>query len=200
MTRLPLVPTLVVGAAIAVMIGLGIWQLQRADWKAHLLERYTAASGRPPVAWPAVPPGGDELHFRRASGYCGEVVAWRSVSGRNRRGESGWSHIASCRTGGLEGPGMQVDIGWSRSHQPPSGWRGGEVSGTIAPDRDHRIRLVSDAAAPGLEPSAPPDPNEVPNNHLFYAFQWFFFAIAAGVIYLLALRRRRQVAAGRPSA
>lgn len=198
--RLPLIPTLVVGAAIAVMVGLGVWQLQRADWKADLIERYAAAAGQPPVAWPAVPPEGDSLHFRRATGFCTEVVGWRAVSGRNRRGESGWSHIASCRTGGLEGPGMQVDIGWSRSHEPPSGWRGGPVSGIIAPDRDHRIRLVSEAAAPGVQPSAAPDPSNVPNNHLFYAFQWFFFAIAAGVIYLLALRRRRQVAAKPPSA
>jgi surfeit locus 1 family protein len=32
----------------------------------------------------------------------------------------------------------------------------------------------------------------VPNNHLLYAIQWFFFALAAAVIYVLALRRRTQ--------
>ena len=30
--RLPLIPTIVVAAAVAVMIGLGVWQLQRAEW------------------------------------------------------------------------------------------------------------------------------------------------------------------------
>jgi cytochrome oxidase assembly protein ShyY1 len=95
----------------------------------------------------------------------------------------------------MEGPGMQVDMGWSPSTTAPQ-WRGGAVSGIIVPDREHRIRLISETAAPGLQPSARPDPKTVPNNHLMYAFQWFFFAAAAAVIYLLALRKRQ---AGRPA-
>jgi hypothetical protein len=118
-------------------------------------------------------------------------VGWRAVAGRNLRDEPGWSHIAACRTGGAEGPGMQVVVGWSKSSAAPA-WRGGPVSGIIAPDRKHRIRLVADRAAPGLEPSRPPNPAETPNNHLLYAIQWFFFAAAAAVIYALALRRRRR--------
>ena len=198
--RLPLLPTLIVAAAIAAMIGLGIWQLRRADEKDALLERYRAAAGQPPVAWPTLPPADDALFYRRASGFCTEVTGWRAVAGRNRSGRTGWSHIAACRTGGLEGPGMQVDMGWSRSHEAPAAWRGGAVGGTIAPDRLHRIRLVSDTAAPGLEPSARPNPEDVPNNHMLYAFQWFFFALAAGTIYLLALGKRQRVAASPPSA
>ena len=194
--RLPLVPTILVAAAVAVMVALGIWQLRRADEKADLIERYRAAAGRPPVAWPSLPPADDALLYRRATGFCTEVTGWRTVAGRSRSGAPGWSHVAACRTGGLEGPGMQVDMGWSRAHRPPQGWRGGEVGGVIAPDREHRIRLVSDTAAPGLEPSARPNPEDLPNNHLIYAFQWFFFAAAAALIYLLALRRRRNVADG----
>ena len=38
--RLPLIPTLFVAAAVATMIGLGIWQLQRAAWKEALLADY----------------------------------------------------------------------------------------------------------------------------------------------------------------
>ncbi|HEX6072551.1 MAG TPA: SURF1 family cytochrome oxidase biogenesis protein, partial [Sphingomicrobium sp.] len=34
--RLPVIPTIVVAAAVAAMIGLGIWQLQRAHWKEGL--------------------------------------------------------------------------------------------------------------------------------------------------------------------
>jgi cytochrome oxidase assembly protein ShyY1 len=192
--RFPLIPTLIVAAAVAAMIGLGVWQLRRADEKAALIAHYRAAAGRPPVAWPTLPPPDDSFLYRRATGFCTEVTGWRAVAGRNRRGETGWSHIAACRTGGMEGPGMQADMGWSRDHHPPQGWRGGAVSGTIAPDRRHRIRLVADAAAPGLQPSAAPNPENLPNNHLLYAFQWFFFALTAAVIYLLALRRRQRVA------
>ena len=187
--RLPFWPTLIVAAAVAVMVGLGIWQLNRAEEKKALIARYQAAAKLPPVAWPSIPRD-DSLLYRRADGFCLKVVDWRAVAGRNLRGETGWSHIASCRTGGMEGPGMQVDMGWSVSGKAPAGWDGGPVSGVIVPDRQHKIRLVSIKAAPGLLPSAAPSPRDMPNNHLLYAIQWFFFAAAAAVIYLLALRRR----------
>lgn len=188
MKRLPIVPTILVGLAIAAMIGLGVWQLQRLGEKNALLASHRAAENRPEIAWPATPDR--SLLFRRARGFCLAPVAWRAESGRNRAGESGWSHIASCRTGGAEGPGMQVDMGWSRGMDAPEGWRGGEVAGVIVPDSDHIIQLVSAEAAPGLEPSAPPTPDDIPNNHLAYAIQWFAFAAIALVIYGLALWRR----------
>lgn len=188
--KLPFWPTLLVAAAVVVMAGLGVWQLQRMGEKETLIARYHAASRLPPIAWPSVPPSDNSLLFRKAQGFCIQVVGWRATAGRNSAGDTGWSHIASCRTGGMEGPGMQVDMGWSNSSAAPAGWRGGEVSGIIAPDRAHRIRLVSAAAAPGLQPSAPPAPELTPNNHLYYTIQWFFFAAAAAVIYALALRRR----------
>jgi cytochrome oxidase assembly protein ShyY1 len=197
--RWPLIPTVIVAAAVAIMIALGVWQLRRADEKEALIDRYRAAAGQPPVAWPSVPPADDALLYRRATAFCTEVTGWRSVAGRNRSGRTGWSHIAACRTGGYEGPGMQADMGWSVGHQPPA-WRGGEVSGVIAPDREHRIRLVSEAPAPSLEPSARPNPEDHPNNHLMYAFQWFFFALVAAIIYVLALRRRQNVAGEAPKA
>ena len=71
----------------------------------------------------------------------------------------------------------------------------------IAPDRMHKIRLVSASPAPGLQPSARPAPPVSSRSHLFYAIQWFFFAAAAAVIYVLALRRRQgelAAAAARP--
>ena len=56
-------------------------------------------------------------------------------------------------------------------------------------------RLVaSEPPVAGLEPLARPDPSGIPNNHLAYAGQWFFFALTALVIYWLALRRRRPSA------
>ena len=189
MRRLPLIPTVLVAAAVAVMIGLGVWQLQRAQWKEALLARYEGASAAPAIAWPATAARGEEYYFRRASGFCLEPVEWRPAAGRNLKGEPGWSFIASCRTGGGEGPVMEVDMGWSRQSRHPS-WRGGEVSGIIAPDEAHIIRLVSSTPAPGFQPSAPPSPDTIPNNHLLYALQWFFFALAAAAIYLLALQRR----------
>jgi cytochrome oxidase assembly protein ShyY1 len=192
MRRLPLLPTLVVALAVATMIGLGFWQLARAREKEALLARYEAASGLPPIAWPAMSPAENRLPlFRKATALCLEPVASKVIAGRNSLGESGYSHLADCRTS-AEGPGLRVDIGWSRDPGAGSAWKGGAVSGIVAPDHQLRMRLISAAGLAGLEASAPPSPADVPNNHLSYAVQWFLFAAAALVIYVLALRARRQ--------
>jgi cytochrome oxidase assembly protein ShyY1 len=195
--RWPIIPTLLVAAAVATMVALGVWQLRRADEKQALITQYERASLLPPTAFPVLPPADPSpFYYRRASGFCLQPVAWRTEAGRNRRDQAGWVHIATCRTGGAEGPGMQAEMGWSTQSASPTGWRGGDITGTIKPDRLHRIRLVAASPAPGLEPSATPSPRATSNNHLFYAAQWFFFAAAAAVIYVLALRKRQKDAAG----
>ena len=187
--RLPLIPTLLVAAAVATMIGLGIWQIARAGEKQAMLARYAAAQGLPEIAFPTMPMTGEPPLYRRASGLCIRVVGWNATAGEDRKGESGYSHFASCSTG-AEGPGMVVDAGWSKDPNAKSSWTGGEVSGVIGPDRKARLRLVSGDGLGGLAASAPPSPASIPNNHLFYAAQWFFFAVAALVIYVLAWRKR----------
>jgi len=190
MRKPPLLATLLVTAAVAVMIGLGIWQLQRKAEKDALLARYQSARALPPIAWPAIPDKADLPLFRRSSADCREVTGWRAQSGRNLRGDAGWVHIASCRTG-AEGQGFQAVMGWSVKPDRPA-WNGGPVTGAIGPDREHGIRLVASNPAPGLQPARPPSLEDVPNNHLLYAIQWFFFAGAAAVIYALALRKRSR--------
>jgi cytochrome oxidase assembly protein ShyY1 len=188
--RLPLVPTLIVGAAIAVMIALGVWQLGRAKEKDSLLAQYRAAEGLPPIAFPATPLGDDQLPlFRHATAMCLQPVAKRATAGRNRAGETGYAHIVDCRTG-FEGPGVSIELGWSRDPKAQFDWRGGPVSGVIAPDRRSRMRLVAASAPEGLAPSAPPSLETIPNNHRSYAVQWFLFAVIAAAIYALAVRKR----------
>ena len=190
--RLPIVATIIVAAAVALMIGLGIWQLQRAKWKEGLLAQYNQAQKLPPIAWPTVTPPKDRLPlFRSATAVCLRPVSQRAVAGENRAGEPGYVHIVDCATG-AEGPGMSIELGWSKNPNAKMKWAGGPVSGIIAPDRRMGMRLVADGAAPGLQPSALPSPKSIPNNHLFYAVQWFAFAVIALIIYGLALRKRRK--------
>lgn len=189
--KLPLIPTLVVALAAATMVGLGFWQLSRADEKNALVERYARATELAPIAFPTIPTGEDLPLFRRATGNCLEVVNRRVTAGQNESGEPGYVHIADCRTG-AEGPGMAVQIGWSRNPRAAPEWRGGPVSGIIAPDREMRLRLVADRPAEGLSANATPSVRSIPNNHLMYAVQWFVFAGLAILIYGLALRRRRK--------
>lgn len=205
MRRLPLIATLVVGLAVAAMIALGIWQLDRRHWKESLIERFAANTQAPAMAFPR-PPVGDEHLYRRASAMCVAPVAWERRGGRSASGTSGYRMIATCRGGGAEGPALIVAMGVTRDPKQVPDWNGGEVSGTIVQLPDDRpllasmfgkappkgLMLVSDTPAPGLEPNARPDPSEVPNNHLAYAVQWFLFAAVAAVIYLLALRWRAK--------
>lgn len=187
--RLPLFPTLIVVAAVGVMIALGFWQIGRAREKEALIAQYERAADLPAIDFPTMPIGDDLPLFRRATGFCLEPVSRRVVAGRNRAGEPGYVHVVQCRTG-AEGPGMAVQIGWSRDPQAGSGWSGGRVSGVIAPDSRSRMRLVAQDPAAGLQPSAVPDVASIPNNHRGYAVQWFLFALIAIIIYLLAVRGR----------
>ncbi|MFN3452559.1 MAG: SURF1 family cytochrome oxidase biogenesis protein, partial [Sphingorhabdus sp.] len=109
----------------------------------------------------------------------------------NIDGKSGFAHVASCQTGGAEGPGAKVAIGWSERPQSPK-WGGGPVRGIIAPDGAQLIKLVSTDTVQGLDRLAPPSPSQIPNNHLLYAIQWFIFAAAASIIYILAVRKRSK--------
>lgn len=188
--RLPLIPTIIVLAAVAVMIGLGVWQLQRAQWKGELIARYAKAETLPPIVWPTVPLKTEQLPlFRHATGVCLRPIGRRAAAGQNRSGETGYAHIIDCATG-AEGPGMSVEVGWSKNPNAAINWAGGPVSGIIAPDRKTRMRLVAASAPPGLQPSAAPSLSSIPNNHLSYAVQWFSFAAIALVIYGLVLRKR----------
>jgi cytochrome oxidase assembly protein ShyY1 len=192
--RVPVVATIVVVAAVALMIGLGVWQLQRAKWKEGLIARYAAADKLPPIAFPTAPIHGDELPlFRHATGVCLRIAGERAIGGENRAGEPGYVHIVECSTG-AEGPGMAVEVGWSKDPSAKVNWAGGPVSGVIAPDRKHRMRLVAASAPPGLEPSKVPDVTSVspvtPAGHRGYAFTWFGLALIALVTYVLAVRKR----------
>jgi surfeit locus 1 family protein len=202
MSRIPILPTLVVGAAVALMILLGVWQLRRADEKAQLLTRYASASALPEMAFPFAPTTDDPL-FRKAGGMCLEPLNPRVEAGYSATGRSGWRHLVDCRTG-IEGPGMTVDIGWSQDFAANTNWKGGDVSGIISRQVDHSsllgrmvsragpspVMLVAAKPAPGLELSAPPRLGDIPNNHLAYAVQWFIFAAIAALIYGLAVWRR----------
>ena len=201
--RIPIIPTIIVALAVLVMIGLGFWQFQRRDEKAQALALAASNPGKPPVAFPKLPPVTADILFRPSSLYCLRVVGWQIEAGRAADGSTGYRHIAQCNTG-AEGPGALVAVGVTQRPDAKPNWTGGQVTGWISQEPDHRAlisriggkamplrpMLIARAAPAGLKPSAPPSAADVPNNHLAYAVQWFFFAGVAITIYILALRRR----------
>lgn len=201
--RWPVIPTILVLAAVATMIALGVWQLQRKAEKEALIalyQRNTAMSAT--IAYPKLPPVPDTALYRKSSVVCLAPVRWDPRSGSDRTGKTGIRMIADCRTG-AEGPGVLVDVGISDDFAPPQ-WSGGTVQGTIVPGPEQatlvermtgravpaRAMLVADTPVAGLRASGVPSAEDTPNNHFAYAMQWFLFAVAALVIYIFAVRRR----------
>lgn len=192
MRRMPLIPTLVVGLAVAAMIALGLWQwLDRAPMKEAYLAQLARNPAQPAIAFPAQPD--DRLLFRRSYTRCDRPLAQRLAGA----GAAGFRLIADC------GDGLVVQLGTTTDPLFKGRWSGGTVNGFIshAPDsrsligslfdrRPQRLMLVADTPVLGLAANGRPDLSSVPNNHRSYAVQWFLFALVATVIYGLAVRRR----------
>ena len=201
MRRLPVLPTILVAAAVALMIGLGVWQMQRAAWKERLLAEYAQAAALPALDLDPLivrdagrlPP----LAFRRVLVTCrADGVKPDLRGGSSRQGSGGYSYFIPCRPGadGLAGR-LIVNAGWTAL--PDNSRRlslDGLVAGRLgAVEEGEPIILTSASAAPPLQPSMALTAESIPNNHRAYVFTWFAFAATAIVIYMLALRRR-----GRP--
>ncbi|MBH1999941.1 MAG: SURF1 family protein [Sphingomonadaceae bacterium] len=201
--RIPVIPTIIVALAVLVMIGLGIWQLQRRGEKAQAIALAASNPAKAAVAFPRLPPVTSDLLFRPSSLHCLRVAGWQVEAGRAADGTTGYRHIAQCVTG-AEGPGALVAIGVTQRPDAKPDWTGGQIAGWISEEPDHRAlisriggkalplrpMLIARTAPSGLKASAPPSAEDVPNNHLAYAVQWFLFAGVAVIIYILALRRR----------
>jgi surfeit locus 1 family protein len=184
--RLPIVATLLVLAAVAVMIRLGFWQLDRLHQKEALLARYAAAGTlSADVPFPQSQAAAEPVLYRHARVDCVRVSEVSVIAGHNAKGETGMAQIADCQLTG--GGKARIVLGWSREPKPVA-WAGGQAMGLIAPGP----RLVADPPLLGLVPNARPDPADLPNNHLAYAVQWFLFAVTALVIYGIAVWRRSK--------
>ena len=182
--RVPVLPTAFVLAAVSVMVALGVWQMfWRAEWKDRLIAHYDSALQQDrEVAFPSAGQDTEGALYRRSRVNCARVISRDAIAGRGADGQAGWAQTALCGTGSQE---AEIALGWSRD-PATAPWEGGEVTGMIAPGP----RIVANPPLAGLQQVAAPDPADVPNNHLAYTGQWFFFALTALVIYFLAIRKR----------
>lgn len=187
MRPVPIIPTVLVAAAVAIMIALGFWQLGRSDEKAEMIARYTNAQTlSAEVPFPRSEADVPGALYRRSQVTCERVLSTRSTASRDPNGTSGLAQVALCALAG--GGETEIMLGWTQRPQIVD-WKGGTVTGWVAPAGDG-ARLVASPPTFGLAQLPAPDPRELPNNHLAYAGQWFFFALTAFIIYALVLRRR----------
>ncbi len=125
-------PTLIVAPMLAVLIGLGLWQVERGEWKADLLARIERQNAAPPAVLPARIDDPAAWEFRRVR-VEGRFLTGREMplAGRIHGGQPGY-HIVTplLRTDRPDAPAVLVNRGFvpvdrldpaTRPHSLPAG-------------------------------------------------------------------------------
>ena len=206
MTTRMIFPLLLGALGAAVLVWLGLWQLQRLDWKEGVIAEIEGRIGAAPVAVPDAPEPGRDRYL--------PVIARGDITGTNLRvlvstRDQGAGHRIISILVLEDGRRVMVDEGYVR--------RGGEVhpgpaesvtvtgnlhwpdevdSWTPEPDMSTGLFFARDvpmmAQALGTEPvlivartiegtapraqAMPVTAEGIPNDHLGYAIQWFGLA------------------------
>ena len=222
MTRRMIVPLVfgLIGAAI--LIGLGVWQLQRKEWKEAILADIDARILAAPVTLPPAPDAEADRYLPvtatgRFTGQRLEVLVSRKQIGAGVRivevFETGGRRVmvdrgfvaeadrgaapgadATTVTGNLHWP-AEVDSFTPPPDEKTGLWFARDVPAMAAALQAEPLLIVArEATAPGIEP-LPVDNSGIPNDHLGYAVQWFgLAAVWLGMTaYLLWRIRRRTV-------
>lgn len=116
MKRFPVGLTLAAAIGLALLLGLGVWQLKRLAWKQDLLARIAALQHAPPRPLPEVLAGaarGGDVAFVRAAAECGPVAGASPAVYRYalRNGKVGWRLMAYCPVVGAPWSGIVLDRG-----------------------------------------------------------------------------------------
>ncbi len=214
---------LVIGVlGCAILIWLGVWQLQRMDWKEGMIAQIQSQIEGTPVPLPAQPDPSMKYRPVLVSGQTtGEEID--VVSGTRELG-GGYQVVSSFVTD--DGRRILLDRGfvdqdYRRLPRPPvrlevAGnlhWPQEKGSATPEPNLTENIWFARDvpamAKALGTEPvlvvaaeirgdaqgimPIPVAIEGIPNNHLSYAAQWFMIAVAwAGMTVALIWRIRQR--------
>lgn len=204
----------------AILLSLGIWQVQRLAWKEGIIADINARIAGAPVALPAAPdPGVDAYLPVTVTGmFSGDTM--RVLVSQKQVG-AGYRLITAFDT---DGKRVLIDRGFVASDDKGVATPEGEVTifgnlqwpqeidrYTPAPDLANNIWFARDvgalATALGADPilvvtremsvanppvtPLPVDTSRIPNDHLQYAITWFSLAAIWLAMSLLFLRRRR---------
>jgi cytochrome oxidase assembly protein ShyY1 len=187
---------------LAVLISLGVWQLQRAEWKRGLITDLKAAQSLPPLEpedYFKAMTGERSVQYRRAELPCtpGTVLPYDLKGGSSANGVSGYLVLVSCRPN-KKPPDIVAVAGWTR--RPDAAAIPVTVDtlfkGTIIEhpygkaEGRPQFMLIAENPVPPLEAPRLPGPEDLPDNHMAYAYQWFGFAAVLAIIYAIWLRRR----------
>ena len=114
--RFPAGLTAAAAIALAILIGLGMWQLRRLAWKEGLLARIgqlAHAPAQPIASVLARAKGGQDVDFTRVAADCAATARTSPMIYRYalRQGQIGWRVIGACHLAGAPYDGILVDRG-----------------------------------------------------------------------------------------
>lgn len=118
-------------AALAALLALGTWQVQRLGWKTELIAAREASLARPPVALSGITRDRIMPAFRRVRAG-GEFLHQKEIrlGPRTRNGAAGWHVITPLRLTG--GGTVLVNRGWvPHRRKDPATRRAGLVKGPV---------------------------------------------------------------------
>jgi surfeit locus 1 family protein len=144
-------------AALVVLIGLGLWQLQRLEWKEGLIAKIEARTKAPPIgledAAAMAAQGQDPSYYRvRVSGRFDHAKE-RYLFAPSNEGRGGWHLIAPLKT--EDGETVLIDRGFVPDNlKAPALHAKGEVEGVVAVTGIVRLPDRQGLFTPDNEPEA----------------------------------------------
>lgn len=205
-----------------ILVSLGVWQLQRHQWKQGVLSRIDATIGAAPVELPANPDAARHAFLPvRMSGRVGDAEI--RVQSSLKLVGAGYRVIAPFETD--DGRRVLVDRGFVRQSDRDAARPGGRavITGNLhwpdeldaftpAPDPDAGLwfardltglaeRLDTEAVLVVVRDSSlaapritrlPLDSAGIPDNHLGYAIQWFLLAAVWATMSAIFVRGQRR--------
>jgi surfeit locus 1 family protein len=222
MTRRMIAPLMfgLVGAGI--LIGLGLWQMQRLAWKEGILAEIAARLNNTPVPLPAAPDPATDLYLpvqvtgrfldedldvlasRKEIGAGFRVIAaYETTEGRRILIDRGFVTDEARGLPRMAGPATVTGtLHWPREtdgYTPPPDpvtgmWFARDVPAMADVLRTEPVLVVARSdTGDGIEPM-PVGTEGIPNDHLQYAITWFSLAVVwLGMTGLLLWRIRRRI-------
>ena len=207
-------PILLGLAGCAVLAGLGLWQLQRLEWKQAYLAELEAAAAATPGPLPETVTSADAYRAVEVSGIVGQgtlrfvhaatdegLVVPLDLGDRTIMADLGL--IPAGRVPDLAGTGIALtgNLDFPEGSGPlrldqANGWNARNLAAMAETLGTAPVLVVARTLSPDV-PGVAPLPistDTVPNNHLGYAIQWFALAgvWAAMSLYLIHRVRRRE--------
>jgi surfeit locus 1 family protein len=194
-------------AGLAVLVGLGTWQMQRHEWKTALIAERAAQLAAEPVALPGLVADWRPWEFRRAVVPDGEFLWDRAqrFGFKAEGGRPGYDLLVPLRR--PDGSALLVNLGFVLAGAPAAVGVEPPVAGVLryygdaapawpTPDNEpaagqwywYDMPALRDAMGLELLPvvlDASPRPAgiDLPNNHLQYAITWYALAAVLVVMY-----------------